>query len=788
MKIDDPGQILVQVENLLLAQQKLMNNRTLINRVFNGEAPYTPEEQLEENIATNVNYLAGTRIASNSTNQINNAFFKPGHFFKVSIDKGPMRLRSYWSNVVTAEINKQLKRSRHYRAARESAHAQVVLHGPGPLAWRNRRTPVPSAVGIEDVLIPSGTTCDMANLDRFALYRELTWNQLHDAAFGKVVDKGWNKAYMGALCSTLYHTGYEPIYQGNRWLFPEKLAEDYKEGAAYTFSSSLPKVLAWDFFYRNEDTGKWNRRMVLDYGNMGPTENKDGKPLDWDKADVSKQRELLYSMDDYAEDWSEILHWYIGNCSNVAPYRYHSIRSIGYLLFGVVMLDNKFRNRMMDHSFTQLLYLMRNISDDNREKLGMIDLQNYGVVPDGVSFISAAERFECDPGLLMMVLNQNRQLMAESSSAFLPDLPGDPNASKEMTATETLVRQNTSITLTSAVLNQLGDQSLYEYREIARRFAMRDNPDPMAKAFRAAIQKQGVPLEMLDFETWDVMPEMSKGGGSKAMELTVGQAMMREVFPLVDPQAQRTILRDYVSALTDNPDEAMMLVPEQQEQGGPDVQVAQVAFSVLMDGVQFQPPRGADPVVLASVLMQMAGVPLNQAQAAMQQPSGLGMASEKLAGAANVLQFVQGAIDQVGQAASVMESRKVVAKQLQQQHDLLMGELQQLAKAVMEAEQQMQPQVDGEQAKLQAKLQDIQATGELKRQLAGAQAEQKREQQQAKWGEENARRNADTQAEIERGNARTTVELRNSLVKAHAEGEIAKMKEAKKPAPVGAAK
>lgn len=776
---NDAGDVLTQILLLQQSQQTLMRNRTLVNALMNGDTPYTDEEAQAENINTNVNFLQGSRICMNATNQVNRYFFGSDRFYTVRYERGPAAFRQRVGDVCTKLVNRELKKSRLYRGARESAHAQVVLHGPGAVVWRDRRSVLPTTAGIEDILIPSGTLCDMSNLDSFAIYRELVWSQLEEAAFGKVSDPGWNKGYVQALLSTLYGMGYQPIYQGNRWLFPEKLQEDYKEGASQTFSSSEPRVLAWDYFYRDEKSGKWCRKMVLDYANISTASGVAPKQNDA----IMQNKQVLYSRDNYAEDWSEVLHWYVGNCSNVAPYRFHSVRSIGFLLYGVCLLSNKLMCRTSDHTFQQLLTWFRNVSEDNREKLGLIDLQNFGVMPDGVSMVGANERHVADWGLVQGWMGQISQLMAESSSSFVPDMQSAlGSGGKELTATEALIRQNTSVTLTNAVLGQLGDQSLYEYREQWRRFCIKGNPDPVAKRFRDGLREEGVPLEVLDNEeAWEVLPEKMVGAGNKASELTVTQALLQEMYPLLDPNAQRIILRRRYTALTDNPDEAMAAVPDAPNAGAEDdVQYAQLAGTVLMAGMPWQDKEGVNHVIMGSVLMGVAQQAIQQGTMVVEQPDGVAIAAQKVAGAANVLSHVDQEIMKIGQAEALVP----VAKQLKGQAEMLKGELGRLGSAIEAASQQAAQQgADGEMAKLQAKLMDIKATGDLNRQLAAESANQKTQQREAQWLSTTQQKNADTAAQIERDNAKTSVELRNSMVKAQADAQIAVLKEKAKPKP-----
>lgn len=768
MKNDTPAGILTEIYQMSLAQQTVQQNRARINRLFNGDTPNTSEELREQNGKTNVNWLEGSNIATNSTNQLNNAFFGGERFFTVRLDRGPMQWRTQWGGSITKYINRELKRSRQYEASRESAHAQVVLHGPGPGVWRDRKCPIPDMIGVDDILIPAGTYTSMSNLDSLCIYRELTWAQLYDATQGENVDPGWNQPYIKAILANMYTKGLQPIYQGNRWMFPEKIQEDIKEGASLMMSGALPRALCWEYLYRDEDSEKWNRRIMLDYGNVSPTDSNPRRQVnkEIEGKDVDRNRDFLYKKDGYADDWSNVIHWYIGNCSNVAPYRYHSVRSIGYLLYGVCMVQNKLRCRLTDHMMQQLLTWFRNVSDDDREKLGLIDLQNFGVFPDGVSMVTAQERHVADWQLIVMGLNQGRQLMAESSSSFVPDTQGE-SSNAPMTATEALIRQNQSITLTSAVLKQISKQSKAEYMEICRRFCIKDNPSKEAKRFRENIQREGVPLQMLDCEGWDIIPEQVVGGGSKAMELTVTQALLQEIAPAVGPEAQRIILRRRTLALTDNSMDALEIVPNAPEPPGDDVQYAQTAFSGLMMGVPWIVKEGINrPVYVATLMQLMQGI-MQQVQGLIGQPAGLGIAADRVAGLFNVANHVQQNIQLIGQDPREQDKAKVIFKAFEQ----LMQMLQQFAKQLqaMEEEQAQQQGGQGVSPEAQAKIIDMHATSQAKNQIAVMNAQTKNQHKDITFANENMRRNAMTQADVHRGDIKTIADVHRTAALTHAD-------------------
>jgi len=57
MNFDSVQVLLTECDMMLQSQQTVMRNRTLINKIFNGESPFTEEEQRSENLKSNVNFL-----------------------------------------------------------------------------------------------------------------------------------------------------------------------------------------------------------------------------------------------------------------------------------------------------------------------------------------------------------------------------------------------------------------------------------------------------------------------------------------------------------------------------------------------------------------------------------------------------------------------------------------------------------------------------------------------------------------------------------------------------------
>src|SRR6188508_2270728 len=124
-------------------------NRARINRLFNGEPPFTESEAEDNHAHVNVNDLAGPHLLHQARQQFTNAFTKPGNFFKNTYDSGPAHKRREWASLTTSHINKMMKKHLPHMESQRAVWAQVCLHGIGPRMWDNRDYWCADMVGIE---------------------------------------------------------------------------------------------------------------------------------------------------------------------------------------------------------------------------------------------------------------------------------------------------------------------------------------------------------------------------------------------------------------------------------------------------------------------------------------------------------------------------------------------------------------------------------------------------------------------------------------------------------------
>jgi len=614
MNFKSAGAVESNVYTMLMAEFERAEDRNLINRLFNGSAPYTEEEIDNNHAATNVNDLSACVINHQARSQFDNAFLVPDPLFTIDLDFGPAYKRLEWGGIITKCINKVIKNSADFTDLQQSVFASVVLHGPGPSQWEDRERWLQYPLGVEDVLMPSNTLRSLRNLEQFAIYRQYTGAQLWKMTRGPNVDPAWNMPlvtksleWVDKEAQTLNGDNFPDVW------FPEKMGERLKRDNGVYAGDVSPTVDCWDFYFYN-DNGKesgWNRRIILDqWGQPGvggapitaqPEKNKNGKG------------KFLYDPGEriYASTLDEILHVQSGDASAVSPFMYHSQRSLGFLLYAVCHLQNRLYCKFTDSVFESLLQYFRVANPADMDRLTKIDLIDKGLLPEGLNFVRPEERWQINQGLVEQAFNMNRQKMNDMSASFSQDY--DLKGGQEETATRTMAKVNSTAALVGAILNRAYIRERFRYIEICRRFCIVNSKDPDVRRARVEILKQGVPEKAMNSECWDIQPNKAIGHGNKTLAGAIADKMMA-VYDRLEPTSQKKVLRDFIAVNTDNWALARNLVPDEPHISD-SIHDSELAFGSLMQGVKVNPRPGLNPIEVAETIMRLMADKIQEIQA-----------------------------------------------------------------------------------------------------------------------------------------------------------------------------
>lgn len=716
MNFSTPDKVGSVINTMKNADELRKDNRATLNTFFNGDPPWTQKEAEENNVLINFNDKQGANLLHAARNQYENAFNKTGNLFKVTLPKAPKHQQATWGSVITANINKVIRDSSAFFYTQDCVWGGVVLHGSGVKIWWDQECWRPAFVGVQDILMPTDTELTMDGLRYFAVRRPMKPGELfrRTLAKGKNIRKGWNTRLVKKLLSDfreLNTNSNNYDWSSN----PEQMAELYKQNLCYFDSDSAPVIWCWDFFHleeENEDPNKngWYKKIILDrYANYGVSTSGE------DPA------QFLYSpATPIARKLGEFIHFQFGDGNNVPPFKYHSIRSLAWLVYDLVWTLNRVNCQFTQHVIEQMMLLFRVQDPADRERLQKVVLQGlFGILPEGLNMVTAPERYQVNTDLVQGLQSSLKQQIGESSSQYTQ--APDTGTQKERTKYEVQAILSQASALMATMLGRAYRQEHFSCLEICRRFTRKKSEDFDVKKFIQQCKDDGVPNEWIDSCRWEVEVEQVLGGGNRQLEIAEASQLMERV-NLFDPQAQMEIKHDWVLAVTNNAKKAARLAPLDALPKVTDASHdAAQSFGTLMYGVQMEPKEGVNHIDQIETLLGL----MQQVVQKIGQTDGIGTPQE-VQGLQAVAAYVEKHIGLLAQD----ENEKERVKQYSDDLSNIMNEVRAFAQRQQEAAQKQQQQMDpATMAKLQADM----AAMQQKMQMTEAKGQQQLRHKEEKF-------------------------------------------------------
>lgn len=670
MNFSSPELIASVIQNLKDAERQRAPNRALVNSLFNGSPPYTKSETQENKIQWNVNWGEGADLLLQAREQLENAHLSTDYAFTVRLPDAPKRKAAQYGHEITRLVNRLIRGSRPYFHTQRSKWGSVALHGPGCQMWEDAWIWRPYFVGIDDLLIPTDTELPLENLNHFAVRRCLSPGQLFRKTFGRPEnerDPGWQmKTVQKILDQYKDENQNQNTYNWSE--HPEKMTELYKQNALYYESDAVPVIWAWDFYFQQDDSPKpcWYRKILLDKDCVpGRTSSFGGDPVPY----------LYDSKKPHADKIDQILHIQFIDGNNVPPFMYHSCRGLGLRLHDAVHALNRTRCMLLQKVHEDMMLLFRAQDPIDRSRLDKIYLgMNYGIIPDGLSFVTRDQRYSIDPRLVEMQLSNLKQLIGEGSQQYTQDI--DTGTNKERTAFEVSTMLQQSTRLTGSMLNLSYLQENYAYSEICRRLTLKNSLDWEVKRFRNDLKEAGIPEKWIDSAKWEIEPVRVLGNGNSQLEQAQAQAMM-QVRPMFNPDAQNEVLHDYVFAMTHDPKRANRLAPLDAAPHVSDtMHDTELVFGALMGGSLVTPKVGLVPAEVCMTMLRLMGTTVHR----IMQTGGVGT-PEEVRGLQNAARYTSIFIQQIEQDPA--------QKQLAKQFSDGLGQIMNMVKAMAQRQQEM---------------------------------------------------------------------------------------------------
>lgn len=710
------------VWEMRLANFTRSGKRAMVNDLFNGVAPYTEAQQTENNLAVNFNDNTAVVASHGARRQLMAAIQKPKNFFTVQVDRGPLWKRQQWGSIITKNINKPLKKSLPYYEDLRSTIANVVLHGIGPSVWQDRDGWRPHARGVDDIMIPSNTLLSMENLSMFAVFEPMTAMQLHKLTSGPNPDSAWNMPLVNKLIEEAEKQVMEYGIPFSETYSPEKLGERRKEDSGLYAADSLATIDTISFYFWNDEKKQagWNKRIILDAtwqgyngeGRKGIADLSKGSRSRLKDSEGKESNQFLYNPKDrkYGSKLGELIHFQFGDLSAVAPFRYHAVRSLGYLLFAPCHIQNRLHCAFLDSVFEQLMQYYRVKTLDDYQRALKVDLVNKGYIDESINFVKKEDRWQVDQGLAAFALQHTEGLIAQHSNIF-SSKPQDNKSGVEKKELEIMAQIHSETALIGAALAQAYVYQEAQFQEICRRFTQKNSHDLDVREFRNVCLKEGVPEEVLnDTHCWEICAERIMGAGNKTLETAIANQLMAWR-PAFDPEPQRDILRAGVLAITDDADMANRLVPENQHRISDSIHDAQLAAGALMQGLQVDLKTGENHIEVVETLLHEFGIVLKR----IMDRGGIPTPDE-LAGMQNLAGYIGKHIQVIAQDKNEKQRVKQYSDDLGNIGNEVKAMAQRLQEKMKAEQQQKGPQIDPkDQAKVAGMVLQAKTKAELAR-------------------------------------------------------------------------
>lgn len=783
MNVDSPRILDAVCYDLVLSDFPRGRNRALIQNLANGAPPYTQTEVEENGVEVNVSDLAHTRLCHDARSQFYNAFLTSGVFARASTDMGPQHKRSTYGAIVTKEWNRILKNSIGYFEALRAKFGLLVLHGTSPSVWENDARWCPKPLGVEDVLLPAETLLGFENLPFFVVRQTFTSIQLKKLTYSEKADHGWNMPFVKQIIQWLEEQ--ETMLRAQNWpdvWQPEKVAERMKQEAGTTLAADrAPKIDVFDIYAWSDDENEtgWVRRMILDAwsepalaGSKSPDfYRKEGVPGSTsDFLFTSGTRKV-------AREWQNIISFQFADLSAVFPARYHSVRSLGWMLYASCHLGNRLRCKFYEAVFEALMQLYEVESQQDAQNALKLNLINKGFIDRTIRPLKAQDRWQVNANLVELGLRDNQQVISENAASWIQNKNYSQD-NTEKTRFQVMAELQAMTALVSAALNQAHTYQSFEFKEIFRRFCQPNSKDPDVRRFRDRCLAQKVPEKLLnDPEAWNVETERVLGAGNKTMEMTIAQQLM-EWRNLFDPEPQRDILRDAVLAWTSDPGRANRLVPEEQPKVTPAVREAQHTAGDLMQGIPMEPMEGVNHIETIETLLQILATKI----AAALKQGGM-LPPKELAGLAAISQYIRKHMELLAQDKN--EKQRVM------QYGDVLGKLDNQLKGFAQRFQQMMEK----QAKAQgqgnggggmdpkdiAKVQAIQLMGKTKAEIAKQSAAQRTAQRKIQFEEKLKQQNQQHGTDLAHQRQQHRADLAGQAVQTMSDIQLSRMQSLQEP-------
>lgn len=659
MNLQSAEKCLAVIKSTDAIERERSENRARISKLINGFPPV--DEARAKKLGLDIVFNGGdAQNAFRAANlQFFNAFQSRNNFFTIQIPTAPEEKRYDWELQITEFISKPMKDSMAYSHMLDEQYASVVMHGIGAQYWLSKDGWCPDFCALKDLRVATDTNTRLDNMVWNARLVRYTMGELAGRVYGKYANRGWDKALIGKLLDKIQPDNWEAADLGYTWATaPERFADLIKQNLIAYMSDAVPTINLWHFYHLDQGnplSQKVYMKVIADDGVQG----------------VDRKKFLFESSAPVADCWEQLIHVQFGDLNGDPPFKWHAVRSLGYMLHEPTFWLNLMRCRSFQHTWENFQMLVQSDTPPDKARSQKFELFK-GWMPKEMRIVPQTERHQIDAGLLEFNMAQAKQMVGESSSAYTQAL--DNGTQKERTLGEFEGQMQMLNQVMAGIIGLAARNSKSSYREICRRFCNPKSIDPDAREFQRKCREAKIPKQFINHRFWVIEPDIPLGAGNQALELSQATQLMA-VRGAHGPESQALILHLHDAAVTRNARLAQRLAPVGGARVTTDAQRdAEAMFGSLMACGQVRPRPGLNPIDQIDALFTSA-----QGVVALIEQTGNLATIPQVAGLSNVAAYLESLIGQMAADEQQRERVTAYAKALGKLNNDIKGFTQRLA-------------------------------------------------------------------------------------------------------------
>lgn len=548
--------------NLVEEDRDPYNDRQILANFYNGREIETEAEGEDSNSPSLVNHLFGYNALNGFKLQVGAVYNSGDYIWNVKSvgDEIPVSDRGSHSAVISAALDKAIKRSRRYKPEHRAMAGEVVLHGRCVLMHMDTMDWCPR---VTHCYVPAGTPQLATAVPYAFVASSIKYHELREHLRHSQNNPGqthWNSNELGKLLKYMEKNGALTVSnESNRLNEEQEQQSENQYDQMATDRSTAMELPVWYIYevdHKNPDLPV-SLKIVTRY-DISETRR--------DIQNTMPANSMIFSHEDKYKRVEQWIHPVFMDTEIGGKATWQSVTGIARLNYDRDGDVEEFFNLAMEGAKDKMRTKWMVADGASREKLQRFFAEKQDMVPEGVTPVENRS----DPGYQhsFNVINILRQLSKEDSGGGNTNL-GAEGEELEIQAAER--QQKAGFQVASRMDDVYEAMDSYGH-EILRRFLAADiSKDRIGYAeinrFRKELESEGVPIALYsktdengELVNLEIKTSRAAGDGSESGKRLTNQSLMSSL-GLYSAEAQELIKRKNIRDLTRDPDFAKEVVP-----------------------------------------------------------------------------------------------------------------------------------------------------------------------------------------------------------------------------------